>query len=126
MVSAALCSLVLPACSSIKKEADLYGSYEADYEIAKEKLTLNHNGTFVQDVVLKSTNKVDVAKGTWSYDGRRGYVTFNENFMCVVDGFGRLDPNYARPKAGSVDYPAYAHLGRVYLGSSEGVLYKRL
>jgi hypothetical protein len=127
MVCVSLCSAeLLVACSQPKTESDLYGSYEADYDTAKEKLVLNRNGTFVQDVVLKATGKEDTTDGTWSYDSKRGYVTFSENFMCVVDGFGQLDPNYSRPKAGSVDYPAYTHFGRVYIGSSEGVLYRRL
>lgn len=105
--------------------SDLYGGYEADYTIAKEKLTLNKDGTFTQEVTLKATGKVDVTKGTWTYDSKRGYLTFNENLMVVLDGFGQLDPNYAKPKAGLVVEPVNKYLGRISIGSSEGIVYKK-
>lgn len=43
-----------------KNQSELYGTYIADYDIAKEKLTLNKDGTFVQEVTLKAISKIDV------------------------------------------------------------------
>lgn len=109
-----------------KSQSELYGSYVADYNVAKEKVTLNKDGTFIQEVALKATAKVDIAKGTWSYDPKSGYVSFEQNFMVVLDGFRKLDPNYAHPKPGGVDYPVDKYLGRILLGAAEGVLYKKI
>src|SRR5229473_7259549 len=46
----------------------LYGTYIADYKFAKETLTLNPDGTYVQQVTLKSDGRVSVARGKWNYD----------------------------------------------------------
>jgi len=115
----------LGACSKPKSASDLVGNYEADYDVAREKVTLNNDNTFVQEVTLKSTGKVDVAKGTFTYYPRTGYVTFNENYMIVIDGFRKLNPDYVHPQPGLVSLPADTYFGRIYIGVSEGVLYKK-
>src|SRR3990170_8166470 len=84
-----LLALFMFACKP-KSQTELYGTYVADYDVAKEKLTLNKDGTFVQEVTLKATSKVDVAKGTWTYDPKTGYVRFRENFMPVLNGFKEM------------------------------------
>jgi hypothetical protein len=104
----------------------LCGTYEADYEIAKEKLTLNKDGAFTQEVTLKTTGKVDVAKGTWKYDSSDGYITFNENMMGVLNGFQEFDPDYLRPNQGQGVLPVEKYLGRISIGSCEGVVYKKV
>ena len=115
----------LSACGRPKSASDLIGNYEADYDVAREKVTLNSDNTFVQEVTLKSTGKVDVSKGPWKYDPADGYVTL-ENFMAVLDGFRKLNPDYAHPKPGLTAEPADSYLGRIYIGTSEGVLYKKI
>lgn len=115
----------LSACGKPKSASNLVGNYEADYDVAREKVTLNSDNTFVQEVTLKSTGKVDVSKGPWKYDPKDSYVTF-ENFMAVLDGFRKLNPNYAHPEPGLTSEPVDSYFGRIYIGSSEGVLYKKL
>jgi hypothetical protein len=109
-----------------KNQAELYGTYIADYDIAKEKLTLNQDGIFIQEVRLKATSKVNIAKGTWSYDPKTGYISFEGGFMLVLNGFRKLNPSYARPKPGGVSWPADKYFGRILLGGAEGVLYKKV
>jgi len=109
-----------------KSQTELYGTYVADYDVAKEKLTLNKDGTFVQEVMLKATSKVDIAKGTWIYDPKTGYVSFEEKFMLVLDGFRKLNPDYAHPKPGGVSEPVDKYFGRILLGAAEGILYKKV
>jgi hypothetical protein len=125
-----LCILVFLTLSIIackpKHQSELYGTYIANYDVAKEKLTLDKDGAFKQEVTLKATSKVDASKGTWTYDPKTGYVSFNENFMLVLNGFRKLDPDYAHPKPGGVSQPATKYFGRVSLGSSEGILYKKV
>ncbi len=109
-----------------KSESELYGTYNADYSVAKEKLTLNKDGTFVQEVMLKAASKIDVQKGTWTYNRESGYVTFHGRFMGVLDGFGKLDPDYAHPKPGLVVQPADKYFGHILIGAAEGILYKKI
>ncbi len=80
-------------------QSELYGTYIADYGLAEEKLVLYKDGTFYQEVMPKSNSKTDKATGTWLYrprvkgDPSSGYISFRENFMFVLDGFGeKLNP----------------------------------
>lgn len=98
----------------------------ADYKVAKEKLTLNKDGTFIHEVTLKATGKVDVAKGTWIYKPQTGYVMFDENLMVVLDGFGELRPDYAQPNPGLSSLPANKYCGRIEIDCNDGVLYKKV
>ncbi len=118
-------ALLLSSCGFPRAASDLYGDYLADYNVAQEKLTLNADGTFTQQVILKATQKTDVVHGTWSYDEKTATVTFNENFMNVLDGFGQLNPDYAQPPKGIVGLPAESHFGQIYLGIDKHVLYKK-
>jgi len=118
-----LLAIVLCSCSIAKD--DVYGTYISEYNIAKEELTLNKDGTYVQKVTLSSTLKVNTANGFWTYNEKKKYVTFQNNFMLVLDGFGKLNPNYDNPKKGLVIVPIYFIFGNIEMGSHEGVLYKK-
>lgn len=104
---------------------DVYGEYESKYEIAEEKLILKEDSTYIQEVKLNSTSKVDTTNGKWSYDQGTGYITLDKHFIVVLDGFGKLIPNYTQPRTGSVVFPVVSVLGRIRIGSSEGILYKK-
>ncbi len=114
-------------------QSELYGTYIADYGLAKEKVVLYKDGTFYQEVMLKSNSKIDKATGTWSYrpykkgEPASGYITFHENFMYVLDNFGeKLNPDYAHPKPGwAVGLPVERFF-RITIGSSEHVLYRKI
>ena len=109
-----------PLIFVVRDQSKLYGTYLADYEFATEKVTINKDGTFIQEVTLAETSKVDIAKGTWKYDSEDGVFIFDHNFMCVKDGFARLKPDYAKPRdKGLVMMPAYRMFFRIYLGSGE-------
>lgn len=129
IISMIIIICVIPFLSSygiVKDQSGLSGTYLADYEFAKEKLTINDDGTFIQEVTLKASSKVDVAKGTWSYNPKRGYFRFDHNFMFVLDGARRLKPDYAKPRdSGVVLLPARRWFFRISLGSCEGILYKK-
>jgi hypothetical protein len=116
-----------PSCRIVKDQSRLSGSYVADYKFAKEKLTIKNDGTFIQEVTLKASSKVNVAKGTWTYIPKIGYFRFDHNFMMVLDGARRLKPDYAKPRdSGVVLTPARRWFFRISLGSSEHVLYKKI
>jgi len=114
----------LIACQ-LRGKPDLFGTYMANYNVAREKITLNEDGTFIQEVTLKATSKVDITKGKWIYDDKTGYVWFSENYMQVLNGLGQLNPDYSQ-KLTSAFLPARTYLGYVVVGSEEGVLYKKV
>jgi hypothetical protein len=118
--------LAISGCSLSIEPPEIYGTYVADYDFAKEKLTLSRDGTFIQEITVKVTSKVDVARGTWTYDPKTGYGTFHENFMIVMDGFKRPQPDYTHPRPGLVVQPVEKFFGRIRIGSDEGILYKKI
>jgi hypothetical protein len=69
VICLALCTV---SCSRPKAAGKLYGAYEADYDVARERVTLNSDSTFVQEVTLKNTGTIDAIKGTWKYDPSDG------------------------------------------------------
>ncbi len=115
----------LAASCAVRSESELHGAYVADYAVASEKLALNRDGTFVQTVTLKSKSAVLVARGAWHYDAQSGYVTFDANFLHVVDQFGKWDPDYERRLRGLTVYPVARYCWVVSIGSEEGVFYKK-
>lgn len=141
-----LCVYVLVwylATSKPKNESELYGTYISFYKvslcdvlkeggvsepigIAKEKLILKNDGTFMQKVALKATSKVDIAEGTWEYDPKLGYVIFGGNFMSVLDGYGKLNPNYDKRGLANAHLPANKYFGCILIGTAEGVMYRKI
>jgi len=121
---ALLATLFMMNGCSPKATADLYGKYQANYDLAKENLTLNPDGTFVQEVILKSNGKADTTRGLWDYEN--GIVTFRGNFMNVRNEEGTLNSGYAQPSDGLVGLPAESYFGTMYLGVDKDVLYKKM
>jgi len=122
--------LIIPSihalsCSFKALPNDLPGKYVADYPVAEEELIINDDGTFVQRVHLKKTNKVNISKGKWTHDTQSGYITFHGNFMIVLDGFREFNPEYDHPPPGLVVVPVYKYWGCIRIGTSEGILYKK-
>jgi hypothetical protein len=124
VVIAIVAALCLDGCRVDRVPRDIAGRYLADYAQATEELSLLDSHTFHQ-VVRMRTGRTLEASGKWTFDRDSGDVVFEEGFIVVVDGFGRLRPNLDSPESGAVVYPArWGVLGR-YIGSDEGVLYRR-
>ena len=115
----------LLACAHPRDSAEVAGEYEADYGVAKETLWLRTDGTFKQMVALKATAKRDSAFGAWKYDPVSGYVTMEDTFLVVLNGYRELNADYDHPKRGSVSEPVESLFGRITLGTSEGILYHK-
>ena len=83
----ALCVLSV-ACSLNVRQEDLYGTYTASYPFGKETLTLNRDGTFVQQVAVNGQAPV-TAHGRWEFDSNGSRISFYGS-MWVDNGFGEL------------------------------------
>ena len=124
--------LVLPlfltmSCGQVKKESLLYGHYIAEYKYATEKVQLKKDGTFVQEISLKSRLSPVKAEGKWRFFSKTGYIEFDNNFMLVVGMFMKFNPDFTKKrKEGLVSQPVFKRFGKIYFGSDEGVLYKKI
>jgi hypothetical protein len=45
--------------------------------------------------------------------------------MVVLDGFRKLNSDYAQPKVGAVSQPADKYFGQLLLGAAEGIIYNK-
>lgn len=92
--------LLLAACTSVK-EQDLYGIYIANYPFGTEKLTLNANGRYKQEVTIKGEPKTLEHQGLWHFAAADNYVEL-ENGLAVQAAFGGLSKDYNVPFDGLV------------------------
>ena len=118
--------LPVTGCTKPENAEALVGTYVADYKIATEKVILKGDGTFLQNVKIKSNGPTNTASGTWTYDSKRGYITLDGGFMLVVDGLQQFDANYMYPKVSRVVDVVQKVLGQVTIGSDDRVLYKKV
>ena len=81
----------------------VYGTYKASYPFGTDTITLNRDGSFVQEVVMKGQVPVTLS-GKWEFDARGSRVNF-DCLMMLEDGFGRLKSDWhtAAPGIASLD-----------------------
>lgn len=112
-------------CTFTPSSSDIAGRYVGTHSAGEEQIFLTSNGTFrqlVRDTISAITN---ASTGTWSYDEKTGYVIFSKEFMQVLDGNRKYNPDYQTGSKGLVVLPVAKILGRFRLGSDERVLYKK-
>jgi hypothetical protein len=96
-------AVVLVGCAVSLPLKRVYGTYKASYPFGIETITLNEDGTFVQEVAMK-----DQAPGSlrsrWEFDSKDSRVNF-DRLMMVVDGYGHLKSDWqtATPGIASLD-----------------------
>ncbi len=105
------------SCSPVK-ENDLYGTYIARYSFGTEKVSLNADGIYIQEVTIDGHPNALGHTGRWRYEPRDRYVEL-ENAFDVADPAGGLKRNFDVPFGGLVlmkirgDFPSIK-LGTVY------------
>jgi hypothetical protein len=116
---------LVSGCSIRVPESEVNGVYVADYENGTEKLTLEKNGKYSQEVRLKGSGKPVTKSGTWKYvpTGDGGIVTriHLEDCLGVNDGFGKIRPDFATNRGGC-SFPVERRwfiVGRLRLGPNE-------
>lgn len=87
----------LTACRP--QRSDIPGDYQATYPFGVETLVLRENGSYKQEFRLQGSSDVVTLSGHWSYDADDGQLQL-ENALPIVDGFGRLEKDYATARDG--------------------------
>ncbi len=117
--SAATLLVILTACGRPVERADVPGTYRSEYDFATTQLTLSPDGTFSQEVRLKS-GEATQQKGVWRYDPPAQRLTLDK-CLDVNDGFRRFNKDYRTPMV--CNLPVSQTSGRqggIRLGSEEG------
>ncbi len=113
---------ISPILRNVRSVSKLHGKYIASHKFAKIELNINPDGHYDQKVTLIPSSKTDKVSGAWSFDNEDSRVRFDHNFMNVVDGFRRFDPNYAKPReSGLVIKSAHRWFFRIYIGEYKKV-----
>ncbi len=96
LASAAAVLIALFAwCTPEFDRSGIVGVYVAKYPSGTETLTLNADGSFLQEVVLKEPqdNTPITRTGSWTWDESAQYLRLR-NCMAVGDGFGDIRPTF--------------------------------
>src|SRR5438874_1413610 len=91
---------VLSACSLQVEESDVAGVYVAHFKSGSEKLQLQRDGSFVQQVLVQGVETRNF--GTWTYERTDGVVAVIHLTDClaVSDGFGDIRADFATQRGG--------------------------
>lgn len=103
------------------------GTYVVKHKYATEKIILKKGGAYIHEVTLNGSEKADVVEGLWKYNVDSGYLTFDKNFMCVVDGLNHFIPSYAEPRtSGLVIKPIGKFFGTIVISNGDRGSYKKV
>ena len=115
-------SLVCSACMMEIDITEVYGTYVAEYPFGTEKIVLQENGRYSQEVIIKADGKITVQTEQWEYDRQTNRV-YLRRCLLVTDGLGALRKDYTVPMEGGCSLPVerrYFLFGRLRLGPDEG------
>lgn len=86
--------LLLLSCGREISISELVGVYSLRLPGGIEKLTLNDNGSFVQEIAIDGQSQKHLAKGTWKYNAIKRHLIFDEHFMVALDARGQLKNDF--------------------------------
>jgi hypothetical protein len=89
-----LALMLLIGCSTTVPPAKVCGTYIGSYAFGAEELTLNQDGSFVQQVTVHNQQPA-TARGSWSFNPVRSKIDLH-GAMAVVDELGHLELNWRR------------------------------
>jgi hypothetical protein len=124
--SAAL--LILLGCRKPAVQTDVPGTYEASYPEATEELIITSDGTYSQIVKLTSETNLFESKGKWEFDSRGPEVVFDQHFLLVLDGFGKISGDFPQHRSNPTAIPMQigrSITGRLRLGVDPGIIYTK-
>ena len=112
-----LIAVALIGCSINVATKRVYGTYMASYPFGVETITLNRDGSFVQQVAMKNQPPV-LVHGTWDFDSQGSRVNLYGS-MVVADGFGHLRSDWQTASSGIVSLDVEMHWFRIVMASAE-------
>lgn len=99
----------------------------ADYEFATETVTIKEDGQFIQSIQVKANGKVTPKNGTWHFNQDDQDIVFSEDFIQVMNGFGKMIPNFDHPTRKAISIlPVRRAFGKLQIGVDPEIPYKKL
>lgn len=99
----------------------------ADYEFATETVTIKEEGQFIQSIQVKANGKVTPTNGTWHFNQDDQDIVFSEDFIQVMNGFGKMIPNFDHPTRKAISIlPVRRSFGKLQIGVDPEIPYKKL
>jgi hypothetical protein len=97
-------------------QEDVYGTYRTSYPFGVETITLNRDGTFVQQIAIKQEKSVTVS-GTWDFDCRESRAILY-GCMVVSDGLGNLKRSWPSAKTKAFSFVIEKRWFKIVMGAS--------
>lgn len=115
-LGAFLIGMMLTGCSIDVAAKGVYGTYLASYPFGAERITLNRDGSFVQQVAMNDQPPV-TAHGTWEFDAKGSRVNLY-GLKVVVDGIGHPRNDWQTVTSGIVSLDVEKHWFRIVMASA--------
>ena len=112
-------------CSGPLNSRDVPGQYQAKYAFGDEALTINPDGTFVQNFVIRNGSKVSAKLGSWLFDQKHGMIDLH-SYRIISDGYCNRDTEMAIGTGSLPVERQYFLFGRMRLGPDAGCPYWKL
>ena len=109
-----LVTSLLMGCSIDVPLEKIYGTYRASYPFGNETLTLNRDGSFVQQIVIRDQPPVTV-HGKWDYYSSQGSRVNFDGLVTAVDAFGHLKENWQKLQPGIASLDVEMHWFRIIM-----------
>lgn len=118
LVSCLMASAII-SCSPVSSIETVYGTYVASYPFATATLTINRDGTVVQQVVVPNQPPL-VLRGSWKFEATRsaGRLTFIGLAVVADQSEEALNPDWRSPSRGIISSDIERHWFRVLIGSA--------
>lgn len=113
---AGLSVIMMMGCSVSVPTDKVNGTYKASYPFGSETISLNSNGTFIQEIAINNQAPVTV-NGRWDYDAKEGRVNL-EGFVSIVDRSGGLRSDWRTVKPGLASLDVEMHWFRIVMASA--------
>jgi hypothetical protein len=112
------------SCTGRINLADLVGRYRVEYPFGVETLTLNSEGTYVQEFMDRESTKVVTVRGSWRYDSASGVLVL-ENPL-VIDYFPVQTSKQRATQVSGVAVFRVKSQSRISVNEDLGYYYKRV
>jgi len=117
-----LTMLSFASCARKLDSSDLVGKYRADYPFGVETLTLNSDGTYLQEFVEHQATNVLSASGKWTYDSRYRELVL-QNPLVIDDSI--VEPKQRATRVSGIATPWVESKTRILLNPDLGYYYRR-
>lgn len=121
----AVLPLMLVSCGARVQISEVPGVYSVRFPGGTERLLLASDGSFIQEVTITEQARSYRAHGAWTFDGANQHISFDGNFLVVLDGRGRIKKDFGPKTNRVVDLGVERLFGKVDIFASDNCIFRK-